>query len=135
MPLIMWNKDIEIGVEIVDKQHNMLIDMINEFHDAILAGQSYEKMGDIITGPLYYSQTHFAAEEELFWKYGYPYRQAHVREHNDFIVKISSKFDKLKNGELVLSVDISRFLRDWLLNHVMVSDKKFLPYVKDVEVI
>lgn len=134
MPFIVWNKDIEIGIETVDKQHRMLVDMINEFHDAIIAGQSYEKMGDIITGLLYYAQTHFATEEEFFRKYNYPDRQAHIREHNEFIMNITSKFDKMKKGELVLSVEISKFLRDWLLNHVMSSDKKFAPFIKEIAV-
>lgn len=134
MPFIMWSKDIETGIEIVDKQHKMLIDMINEFHDAIMAGQSSEKMDDIVTGLLYYAQTHFGTEEEFFRKYNYPDRQAHIREHNEFIMNITSKFDKMKKGELVLSVEISKFLRDWLLNHVMSSDRKFAPYIKEIVV-
>lgn len=134
MAFVIWNKDLELGIDIVDKQHKMLVDMINELHDSILEGKSYEKMGDIITGLLYYAQTHFATEEDFFNKYNYPERLPHIREHNEFIMKISSRFDKIKKGEFVLSVDIARFLRDWLLNHVMVMDKKFAPYIKDLKV-
>jgi hemerythrin len=135
MAFISWNKDLELGIDKVDSQHKMLVDMINELHDSILEGKSYEKMGDILTGLLYYAQTHFATEEQLFEVHRYPERQVHIREHNDFIMKISSRFDKMEKGELVLSVDIARFLRDWLINHVMISDKKFVPYVKEIRVL
>ena len=135
MAFISWNKDLELGIAVVDSQHKMLVDMINELHDSFLEGKSFEKMGDILTGLLFYSQTHFATEEELFDKHGYPEKRAHISEHNEFIMKISSKVDKMKKGESVLSVDIARYLRDWLINHVMISDKKFAPYIKEIQVL
>lgn len=134
MSLINWNKDLELGIELIDGQHKMLVEMINELHDSSLEGKSFEKMGDIFTGLLFYAHTHFATEEKLFEKSGYPQRLEHVRQHNDFIMKVSSRFDKMKKGELVLSVDIARYLRDWLINHVMISDKQFLPYIKEIRV-
>jgi hemerythrin len=131
MPFMKWNPDLEIGIREVDEQHKMLVNMINELHDSILDGSDQEKMNDTLTGLLFYAETHFESEENLFDKYGYPEANKHIKEHNDFIMKITDNFEKLKKGNLVLSVDIAKFLKDWLSNHVMIKDKKFKTFLKN----
>ena len=131
MAFIAWQKDLETGIEKIDKQHMMLVGMINELYDGITNGKSMEKMSDVLTGLMHYAQTHFQTEEALFREKNYPETQQHIKEHNDFIIKVSGLFDKLNKGELVLSVDLSKFLRDWLIKHVMYSDMKYREYLRD----
>lgn len=135
MSFIKWNSDLEIGILIVDDQHRLLVDMINELHESLSSNEDIEKLNDTMTGLLYYTETHFNTEEELFDKYNYPEANEHIKEHNDFIMKVTDRFDKLKKGNLVLSVDIARFLKDWFVNHVMIEDKKLRPFLVEKGII
>ncbi len=131
MSLIKWKPDFETGIKTIDSQHKMLVDMINELYNSILEGKGLNALDDILTGLYHYSEKHFETEENFFEEYDYPDSYDHVQEHQEFIKKVSDIFEKLKKGEVVLSVEITKFLRDWLINHVMGSDQKYAPYLKE----
>ncbi len=49
----------------------------------------------------------------------------HKNEHKKFVDTVGDFKKKFDSGNAVISVEIMNFLRDWLTNHIMKTDKKF----------
>ena len=130
MALIQWSNDLSVQIEIIDKQHQKLIAMINEINDAMRQGKGREIVGKIIDGLVSYTQTHFAVEENYFKQFAYPDTARHVVEHQEFVKKAAAFQSDFKNGKLTLSVQVINFLSDWLKHHILGTDKKYVPFLQ-----
>jgi hemerythrin len=128
MSLITWNKDYSVNVMEVDRQHQTLIQMINDLADAMGAGKGKEAVGKTIDSLLNYTKTHFSWEEQRFDQFGYPEAEDHKKLHAAFVDRINKFKDKYQNGKLTLSIDLMDFLSDWLRSHIQTIDKKYGPF-------
>jgi len=131
MALINWTDNLSVGVKVSDDQHKKLIDLINKLNDAMRVGRSKEVISEIIAGLANYTVTHFATEEKYFDQFGYPGAASHKREHNDFVKKVSDFKEGFDKGNLMLSIDITKFLRDWLVKHIQGTDKKYTSFFNE----
>ncbi|MGE5412493.1 MAG: bacteriohemerythrin [Clostridiales bacterium] len=131
MPFIQWNARYSVGIKEVDTQHNKLLGYINDLHDAMKTGQAKDVMGTIIQNLIKYTTTHFSLEEKLLSENNYPAYLAHKKEHDDFVRKVLEFQKSFQTGSTSLSIDMLNFLRDWLLNHIAVSDRKYSSYLNE----
>ena len=70
---------------------------------------------------------HFAAEETLMRITDYPQFDKHKKEHQDFVARVvEEKAQAVATGQL--SLDMMYFLRNWLGEHILVSDKHCADY-------
>jgi hemerythrin len=131
MPLIEWNESLSVDIASIDKQHQKLVSMINELHQAMKNGKGKEIIGNIIEGLVSYAVIHFKTEEDYFDEHGYPEAAAHKEEHAGFVKKVSEFKELFTQGKLGLSVDVIYFLSDWLRDHIKGSDKRYGPFLKE----
>ncbi|OGP53639.1 MAG: hemerythrin [Deltaproteobacteria bacterium RBG_13_52_11] len=131
MALITWDQSFSVYVEFIDKQHQMLVHMINDLYDAMLTGKEKDAIGKLIDRLYTYAAMHFSQEEHYFDLFGYPETDNHKKEHNDFEQKVSAFEADFKEGRQSLSKDIIRFLSDWLVEHIKRSDKKYGPFLNE----
>jgi hemerythrin-like metal-binding protein len=131
MALFEWSNKYSVGVAEIDKQHKVLVDLINQLHDAMMQRKTKEDMGKILQGLLDYTIKHFGHEEKFFDKYSYPERVAHKKIHTEFIAKISEFNDDFKSGKSTVSLKLLSFLKDWLVNHIQGTDPKYVPFFSD----
>jgi hemerythrin-like metal-binding protein len=124
MELISWSDMLSTGVAGQDLQHKKLIDLINELNNAMLAGQSAEVTGKVLTELMNYTVFHFDYEEKLMAQYRYDDSIAHRAEHTRFVQTVSDFMRNYDSGSNDISVEILNFLRGWLTNHIMSSDKR-----------
>lgn len=130
MALIYWMPDYNTNIEIIDKQHRLLVDLINELHDSHTAGKDRQILLKLINKVGMYAATHFAREEDYFERFGYPDMDDHLQEHDYFEDMLSQFEDEFKSGKQDLSFNVLVFLSDWLVNHINGSDKKYVPFLK-----
>jgi len=131
MPLIEWTAQLSVGIDSIDEQHKKLINMINALNDAMLTGSSNELLGKIFTGLAAYTQKHFAYEEDMFAEYGYPDSQEHKRQHNELIAQVIELKEKfMENPKGTISADLMLFLKRWLTNHIMRTDKEYTEFLR-----
>ena len=128
--LITWSDNLVIDNSIIDEQHQIIINLINELYAAFLAGKANETLGKIIEELTEYTVVHFQTEETFFERVNYSHKKEHIEEHSEFVDSIKKFKIKLKKNEVSLSYDIMNFLRDWLQNHILISDKKYIKYLK-----
>jgi len=130
MPLITWGPRLETGIAIIDAQHKRLVDIINEFNDALVAGRSDEIMGAIFDELVAYTETHFGVEEKLMASHDYEDIENHRREHRVFTDQIKMDRDSFSTGAWSYEKKMRDYLRGWLVNHIAVSDRAYVPTLK-----
>ncbi len=63
-------------------------------------------------------------------KFNYPEYQYHKGEHHDFANKTIAYLDKVVKGDYQFANEILEYLKWWLVNHVQVTDKKYIDCFK-----
>ena len=131
-PLFKWEEDLRVGIVRVDEQHLVLINLINRLNAALKKRISTTVTEGIIRELLNYTKTHFGMEEELFKRYHYPdpEHSAHLRFHAEFIKTIDDVHKKFSQGDSTVGIKILNFLRQWLIEHIKGTDKKYAPFLK-----
>lgn len=119
---------MSVGVKASDDDHKKLVDLINLLHDGMREGHGKEVVGKVLNDLVSYTKVHFAREEEYFAKTGYPAAE-HKREHQSLVKQAVDLQARYYAGDQALSVDTLTFLRDWLTNHIQVSDKAYSVYL------
>ena len=128
MTLIKWNDQLSVKNAKIDSQHQTLINMINDLHDSMMAGKSKDVMQKTIQGLVRYAKEHFSTEEQMFLQYGYADAADHEKEHRKFIETIDGFSNDFSSGKIGLSIEVMNFLSDWLKNHIMGCDRKYVPF-------
>ncbi|MEK6791135.1 MAG: bacteriohemerythrin [Deltaproteobacteria bacterium] len=135
MPLFTWKDDYSVGVGAFDGHHKRLFDLINELHDAMRTGKAREVLGAVLLSLLDYTRMHFGAEEERMMSLVYPGFAEHKKEHEKFVKEITDFKAKFDTANFTISIGLMSFLKDWLVNHIMVTDKKYTLFFNDKGVV
>jgi hemerythrin len=131
MSLFAWDAVYSVSIREIDRQHQKLFALFNELYDAMQQGDGNEVIGKVLASVVDYTAYHFAHEEELFRKYGYPDEAAHRAEHANLTEQAKALEQRLRAGQSEVTEVTLKFLCDWLTNHIIVSDKKFAPFLID----
>lgn len=130
MPLFSWNDSYSVSVSQFDEQHKMLFKLINDLHEAMSQGKGREKMSGITAELLQYTKNHFRDEEAALLRANYPKLIEHKKLHENFTAKVH-EFDKdCRSGQSNVSLNVMVFLRDWLSDHILKTDKQYVTYLK-----
>ena len=130
MTFIAWNDRLIIGVPVIDQDHKRLIGMLNELYDAIARGDGQSLVGDLLTRLEFYTQDHFQREEALFAPTPYPHAAKHRRQHAWMQSKIAAMQASWRKDSLrAPSLELVGLLKDWLFDHILVSDQQLVPYL------
>ncbi len=127
--LISWTDDLSVGVGIIDEQHKGLVDLINELNAAMRQRRSDSVLVGVLERLKQYTVKHFATEEEFFDKFGYPDSASHKKAHHELVQKVLDFEAELKSGRAKVTMEIMRFLKDWLVGHIMGTDKRYGPFL------
>ncbi len=83
---------------------------------------------------LEYAAMHLGAEEKLMREAHYPELDEHKATHDAFVrelLSIKASFDE--NPDSVTAEKILKIMQDWLVNHIVGSDKRYMPYVQKLQ--
>lgn len=129
MPIMSWSNDFSVNIKGLDVQHKKLVDLINKLHDAMTERKGKEVLGSILNEMVTYAKTHFFYEEKIMISNGYPGYATQKQEHDNFTNKAAELKKEFDSGKTVLSIEVMRFLKDWLSNHIMKIDKAYTPFL------
>jgi hemerythrin len=130
MALVTWGTQYSVAVDSIDKQHQKLFGMLNELHEAMKAGQGKQTAPLILGGLVQYAAEHFANEEGLMRKAGYPAYAGHKAEHDKLTAEVLQMVRDFEAGKVVLTVDLADFLSKWLQTHIIACDKKYTAHMQ-----
>lgn len=114
----------------MDAQHRQLVDMLNELYAAFRDGTTKEHIGPVLDRLIQYTAVHFKHEEDFFDQTRYPDAEHHKKEHANLVKRVLEVQQQFKSGQVVLTQDLMAFLRNWLADHILGSDKRYVAHVK-----
>ncbi len=129
MALIDWSPALDTKIGSIDGQHKKLVALINGLHEAMKTGMGKEVVAKAIDELVDYTVVHFSNEEKLMTSYGFPGYIAHKKEHDEFTQKVRKLDEDFKSGKLLITIEIMRFLKDWLTTHIQGTDQKYSPFL------
>jgi hemerythrin len=127
--LLPWSDTYSVKIAAVDSQHKVLVDLMNELHQAMIARKSTEILGAVLANLVKYTKSHFAVEEGLMRVNQYPDLLNHKAEHEQFTQTIMGFQGRFQKHEAAMSIEVMDFLKEWLIKHIMGVDKKYVPHL------
>lgn len=128
------------GIDLVDKEHRRLFEIIKETNDLIqndLLHDKYDEIMRLLVDLKDYTQFHFADEEMLMEKIHYPELAAQKRAHTVFVERLVeidlSELDDMDNNQQTYLLELIQFLLGWLSNHIIGMDKKIAVYMDEMK--
>jgi hemerythrin-like metal-binding protein len=125
MEKVCWKDEYSLGIEKIDRQHQHLIEIVNKIIDQPLSPGDTDLTANTIKEMVCYARQHFADEEKLMRRYGYPNLEAHKKEHNYFIDTTADLAVGFMNNKNTTGGEIAEFLSIWLTNHILKTDMKY----------
>ncbi|MGZ8152876.1 MAG: bacteriohemerythrin [Methylovulum sp.] len=128
--LIIWNDTLVTGISTIDEQHQILINLFNEANTKLASNNNTEFLEQITRDMLSYALYHFETEEGLMQEYGYiEEADNHIRQHRNFSAKVVEIRNNIKAGILISREDLLSFLNNWLINHILSTDKELAAFL------
>ena len=119
-----WNDSYRIGDERIDAQHQNLFELAN----AMLAASSQPELRLCAMKLYQHVRSHFADEEALMQKVGFPQYREHVESHNRVLQGLSAISQDIGTNTVDPAI-ISAFLQGWGLRHIPQEDALIARYV------
>jgi methyl-accepting chemotaxis protein/hemerythrin len=121
----VWTEEYSVQNKLIDEQHQTFFAIANELIDLSENGAAgkgvlldeVNKLGDY-----------------AFSEYNYPDAPEHVEAHNAFRNKVMGLMDAVRGGEdgvRELSKETAEFAGEWLINHILVMDKKYTQFFRE----
>jgi hemerythrin-like metal-binding protein len=129
---LAWSEAYAVGSAMLDSDHRILFNLINQLQDATETGQSRSVVGTVVGVLVEYTEHHFRREEAAMAAAGYPNLEAHRAIHRDLEAQVRRIRDRWNAGErTVLDDEVLVFLKKWLTEHILGADKSYRPWIED----
>ena len=135
MALVSWQSHYSVNIKEIDKQHQQLVNIMNNLHDGMKQGKGKEVLSQVLNELINYTAFHFKTEETLFDKYSYPETTVHKRQHTDLVQQVLEFKENFDSGKKILTMEVMEFLKEWLTNHIVGSDRNYSVYLNNKGVV
>jgi len=129
MSYIEWSDKYSVGNDMVDTQHQKLMDIINRYHDALEAKRPRAELVKIFDEVSDYAIYHFRDEEALMERIQFPKMARHKVIHKQLIEQIGKLRAELVSGVAEIEQQIRFFLKNWLTAHIVGIDTQYTPFL------
>lgn len=128
-----FDKSLETGNNLIDQQHQELIDRVNKLVESCEKGTEKRTAIQTLNFLLDYTVFHFEEEEQLQSNAGYPNLEYHKGQHQTFVQSVHELLEMLEEEEGPTDAFVSavnRNITEWLLNHIQIQDKAVAAYIQ-----
>lgn len=123
--VVAWSEDYALKLPEIDEQHKILFNLLNSLWHAIVRRSGPVETLELIGELEKYTLSHFAAEETFMRVTHYLDFTEHKKQHDAFVDRVTQEKAAILGAGKPLSLDLLRFLKDWLVDHILVSDKAY----------
>ncbi|MEE8435240.1 MAG: bacteriohemerythrin [bacterium] len=119
-----WLDSYSVGVRTFDDAHKNLIGIINRVVTDCMENKPLSQMTDLLIDLIRYTRYHFRNEEELMKETGFDLFEQHQAHHDKLFDQVLQFTDDTFHGRIDKS-EITQFLMDWLITHILEEDMKY----------
>ena len=130
MKLFIWDDKYLVNIKEIDDQHIKLVELINKLNEAMHEGQGCEMLEVVLKDLVEYTNSHFKKEENLLSSNGYPDFIKHKEKHDELTEQVIDLQKQFEGGRIMITLQVMKFLKDWLSDHILDIDKKYAPFLK-----
>lgn len=124
--MIEWNDKYSVNISLIDEQHKKLFEIINKAIIVNKHGKVAKEVLGILDEMTEYALKHFEIEERYMKEFNFPEYQTHRKEHIDFTNNSIDYKNRVVGGDSQIINEILEYLNQWLVNHIQVTDKKYI---------
>ncbi|WP_198533651.1 bacteriohemerythrin [Salinivibrio sp. MA607] len=120
-----WSQNFETGLDDIDNQHRMLVDIVNRLASQFSSINSDVNSATILDELEDYAKYHFEYEENVWKKHFGQSKDTknHHDAHQTFFHKIRKLRQTTERHEAVLA-NLFNFITRWLVFHILESDRR-----------
>jgi hemerythrin len=134
MNKFIWTEEYNLGVGIIDEQHQHFFVIVNRIYDLLeKEKEDKEEMINIVKELIDYAFFHLSTEEKYFNQFAYADIAKHMKAHSMFREKSAEYLEKVNAPDAALRtllLEISDFAKTWLSHHILEVDKAYAPFFK-----
>ncbi|MBN8605301.1 MAG: hemerythrin family protein [Caulobacterales bacterium] len=132
MPLMPWDKTLDIGVAAMNDEHHDLLDIMNELYDAHTAGKHGASINALVAKLGAACTEHFAHEEAYMQRVGYPGFDGHKMLHVKLLTRYGEFAGQIRSAGGEANDEFFHFLKFWLNSHIKGVDTKYAAHAVGV---
>lgn len=125
MEKLFWDEKYETSIDVIDFQHRILLERINDLIDLVNKNETQDNMFPILIFLEDYTHYHFDTEEQFFDSFNYKDKEKHLEEHRGFINRIIEFKEQYVRGTVKIDRDLLDYLLNWLISHILETDMDF----------
>jgi len=128
--IVVWDNKYLTGIDIIDAQHKQLIVLTNKLFEACLTNEDVLQtvFKEAMSSMVLYVRSHFEFELKILQLINYPDYPNHKKQHDSLIKDILAAVKNYNEGKKFVPNHFVRTLRDWIITHIAVYDKKYSVY-------
>ncbi len=118
--VLIWSDAIKIGVDQIDEDHHILVNLLNEASNPHI---EVKRLNAVVDDLIAYTHYHFVREEAIMEVCNFPNLADHRKYHEKLLQQVESRSNIWrKSNDSDALAELSRFLRKWLLQHILNED-------------
>jgi hemerythrin len=129
MEKIIWDESFSVGVEVLDHQHKQIVGIINRLIDEPKEGFARDEVARILDDLTKFVHYHFKMEEQLLAEHGYPDLKTQQEEHKDFRVELADLCMESMKNYSIIPINALLYLKEWWIDHILVKDMNYRPFL------
>jgi hemerythrin-like metal-binding protein len=131
MALFVWDSKLKTNISVCDEQHQKLIALLNELHEAMISKKDKNLIGNTLDELIEYAVYHFQTEEKLLEQYEFPYLNSHKAEHANFSKEVFDIKKRFDSGETIMTTEVLSFVKNWVNDHIIGTDKNYTTFLRN----
>jgi len=130
--LLKFSDSSKLGIAEVDRQHEKMVDLMNDVHLMAAQGRSAKAIASSLLSLIEYTQVHFSWEEDFFDGYNYPDASNHKATHKKLVNELLSHQQTISVSERdTIDKELEK-LNSWLIHHINHSDKDYANFITEI---
>lgn len=136
MESFKWSETFVTGLQEVDDQHQLLVQILNNFGTKLAENRlQHDEIESVFEELAAYAVKHFEDEEKMMdeWKLDSTHTSLHIEEHERFLQEVTDQHAAIDPNRPEDLGSLHGFLMHWLAYHILGSDQNMARQVKRIE--
>ncbi len=127
----VWKKEFSVGNAKIDQNHKQFFTLVDGIRCGSRGQNSNKGLIEALNQLISFAREHFAVEEEMMILKKYPHTESHNSHHAALMAKLEELRQQCESGQKGVCTEALIFTKSWILRHVLLVDRQFIPWLKD----